>query len=124
MPGSARSPSRHQPPQGFQYLELIDKKFEEISKLNVVLMGNPAGRPDAGRVQILQERGMAAFKTPLDSLVDAARRDAVDCAPERVVAALRSAQGENTREVTVRGDGPEGEGGRGCSRVPPGRAVS
>lgn len=55
----------------YEYLRLIDEKMEEVSKLNAVLMGNrPSGDPTLGEVQILQERGMAAFKTPLDTLVE------------------------------------------------------
>lgn len=55
----------------FKYLEIIDQKFEEISKLNSVLAGaKPEGDPTLGEVQILQERGMAAFKEPLDELVN------------------------------------------------------
>ena len=55
----------------FHYLELIDQKFEELSGMNAVLMGNrPQGDPTLGEVQILQERGMSAFKTPLDNLVE------------------------------------------------------
>lgn len=54
----------------FKYLEIIDQKMEEISKLNAVLMGErPQGDPTLGEIQILQERGMAAFKEPFDQLV-------------------------------------------------------
>jgi hypothetical protein len=68
--------SGHNPPEGlYKYLEIIDQKFEELSKLNAVLMGNrPQGDPTLGEVQILQERGMAAFKTPLDTLVEFEKR--------------------------------------------------
>ena len=64
------------PPEGlYKYLEILDQKFEELSKLNAVLMGNrPQGDPTLGEVQILQERGMAAFKTPLDTLVEFEKR--------------------------------------------------
>ena len=59
----------------FEYLAHIDQKFEELSSLNAVLMGNrPHGDPTLGETQILQERGMAAFKTPLDNVVDFERR--------------------------------------------------
>jgi hypothetical protein len=59
----------------FEYLSLIDQKFEELSSLNAVLMGNrPHGDPTLGETQILQERGMAAFKTPLDNLVEFEKR--------------------------------------------------
>jgi hypothetical protein len=54
----------------FKYLEWITAKFEDISKLNSVLAGaRPEGDPTLGEVQILQERGMAAFKEPFDELV-------------------------------------------------------
>jgi hypothetical protein len=54
----------------FKYLEIIDAKMEEVSKLNSVLAGaRPEGDPTLGEVQILQERGMAAFKEPFDQLV-------------------------------------------------------
>jgi hypothetical protein len=68
--------SGHNPPEGlYKYLEILDQKFEELSKLNAVLMGNrPQGDPTLGEVQILQERGMAAFKTPLDTLVEFEKR--------------------------------------------------
>jgi len=64
--------SGHSPAEGaFRYLDIIDQKMEEVSKLNAVLMGTrPTGDPTLGEVQILQERGMAAFKTPLDTLVE------------------------------------------------------
>jgi len=59
----------------FAYLEQIDAKFEELSSLNAVLMGNrPHGDPTLGETQILQERGMAAFKTPLDNVVEFEKR--------------------------------------------------
>ena len=64
--------SGHSASEGaFRYLSIIDEKMEEVSKLNAVLMGTrPQGDPTLGEVQILQERGMAAFKTPLDTLVE------------------------------------------------------
>lgn len=72
MPGEA--PTRQAgtgPNEGlFRYLEIIDAQFDEISKLNAVLAGErPEGQPTLGEIQILQERGMAAFKEPLDELV-------------------------------------------------------
>lgn len=72
VPGD--KPHREQgvnPPEGlYRYLELIDQKFEEISKLNSVLAGaRPAGDPTLGEVQILQERGMASFLEPLNRQV-------------------------------------------------------
>jgi len=64
----------------FAYLELLDQKFEELSSLNAVLMGErPHGDPTLGETQILQERGMAAFKTPLDNLVEFEKRLARLC---------------------------------------------
>lgn len=60
------------PPEGiYKMLELIDQKFEELSRLNAVLAGvRPEGDPTLGEVQILQERGMAAFSEPLNHLVE------------------------------------------------------
>lgn len=71
--------SGQSPAEGlYKYLEILDQKFEEISGLNAVLMGNrPQGDPTLGEVQILQERGMATFKTPLDRLVDFEKRLAI-----------------------------------------------
>lgn len=59
------------PPDGlYKQLELIDQKFEEVSKLNAVLAGaKPDGDHTLGEVEILQERGMSAFKEPFDHLV-------------------------------------------------------
>ncbi len=61
----------HNPPEGlYKFLEMIDAKFQEISKLNSVLLGaRPSGDPTLGEVEILQERGMASFKSPLDALI-------------------------------------------------------
>lgn len=68
-PGTGADPSL------FKYLEILDAKFEELSSLNAVLQGNrPQGDPTLGEVQILQERGMAAFKTPLDNIVEFEKR--------------------------------------------------
>jgi hypothetical protein len=54
----------------YQRLEGIDKKFDEISKLNAVMQGErPAGDPTLGEIQVLQERGMAAFEAPISGLV-------------------------------------------------------
>lgn len=54
----------------FKYLELIEAKFDKVSKLNAVLVGaEPKGDPTLGQIQIQQERGMAAFKEPFDELV-------------------------------------------------------
>lgn len=59
------------PPEGlYKYLEIIDAKFQEVSKLNSVLVGaRPEGDPTLGEVQRLEENGMRAFKEPLDNLV-------------------------------------------------------
>ena len=59
------------PPDGlYKYLEIIDQKMEEVSKLNAVLAGErPEGDPTLGEVQILQERGMSAFKEPFDQQI-------------------------------------------------------
>jgi hypothetical protein len=65
------------PPEGlYKQLELIDQKFDEISKLNAVLQGATpeGGDKTLGEIQILQERGMAAFKGPLDQQVKAERQ--------------------------------------------------
>lgn len=57
------------------FLEFIIQTFEKVSKLNAVLMGErPAGDPTLGEVQILQERGFAAFNVPLEQLVMFERR--------------------------------------------------
>lgn len=54
----------------FDYLDRIDAKFEEVSKLNSVLAGaRPSGDPTLGEVQRLEENGMRSFKEPLDQLV-------------------------------------------------------
>jgi hypothetical protein len=60
------------PPEGlYRYLELLDQKMEEISRLNSVLVGErPAGDPTLGEIQILQERGMAAFVEALAEQVE------------------------------------------------------
>jgi hypothetical protein len=63
-------------PEGLKwFLEFIIKAFDDISKLNAVLMGQrPAGDPTLGEVEILQERGFAAFQEPLEQLVAFERR--------------------------------------------------
>jgi len=60
------------PPEGlYKQLELIDQKMDEVSKLNSVLQGSrPQGDPTLGEVEILQERGMSAFKPVLDRMVE------------------------------------------------------
>lgn len=63
------------PGQGFPeslkwWLERIDQKMQELSKLNSVLMGQrPSGDPTLGEVELLREQGLGSFKTPLDQLV-------------------------------------------------------
>lgn len=59
-------------PNGLQwFIEFLIEQFDVVSKLNAVLMGaRPAGDPTLGEIQILQERGLAAFKEPLDELVN------------------------------------------------------
>jgi hypothetical protein len=63
-------------PAGLQwFIEFIIETFEKVSKLNAVLTGQrPEGDPTLGEVQILQERGMAAFQAPLEQLVGFERR--------------------------------------------------
>lgn len=57
------------------FLEFIISTFDTVSKLNAVLMGQrPSGDPTLGEVQILQERGFAAFQEPLEQLVSFERR--------------------------------------------------
>jgi hypothetical protein len=63
-------------PEGLKwFLEFIIQQFDTISKLNAVLMGErPQGDPTLGEVEILQERGFAAFQEPLEQLVAFERR--------------------------------------------------
>jgi hypothetical protein len=60
------------PPEGlYKFIEMNDEKFEKLSGMNAVLQGQrPAGDPTLGEVQILQEQGQAAFRTPLDTQVE------------------------------------------------------
>jgi hypothetical protein len=52
------------------FLEFIIQTFDTISKTNAVLLGQrPDGNPTLGEVEILQERGFAAFQEPLEALV-------------------------------------------------------
>ena len=52
-------------------LQQLDQDGEAVSGLNSVLTGGrPEGDPTLGEVQILQERGMAAFRVPLEEYVD------------------------------------------------------
>lgn len=59
------------PPESlFNYLDRIKANFQELSGLNAVLAGSrPEGDPTLGEIQILEERGMASFRAPLDSLI-------------------------------------------------------
>lgn len=57
------------------FINFLIGQFDTISKLNAVLMGErPAGDPTLGEVEILQERGFAAFQEPLEQLVSFERR--------------------------------------------------
>lgn len=58
------------------FIEFLVGQFDTVSKLNAVLMGSrpQGGDPTAFEVQVLQERGMAAFKEPLAALVDFEKR--------------------------------------------------
>ena len=60
------------PPEGlYKYLELLDQKIEEVSRLNAILAGQrPEGDPTLGEVQRLEERGMASFSEPLVHLIE------------------------------------------------------
>jgi hypothetical protein len=55
-------------PEGlYKSIEACDAALDEISGLNAVLQGErPEGDPTLGEVNMLAERGMAAFRTPLD----------------------------------------------------------
>lgn len=66
------------PPEGlYRFLEMVDQKFDQLSNLNSVLQGaRPEGDPTLGEIEILQERGQAAFKTPLDGLATFEERQA------------------------------------------------
>jgi len=59
------------PPESlFKRMDQCDAKMQEVSGLNSVLSGQrPSGDPTLGEVQILEERGMATFRSPLDSLI-------------------------------------------------------
>jgi hypothetical protein len=59
------------PPEGlYRWIEQIDAKFDELSKLNSVLQGErPAGDPTLGEIEILKERGESAFAEPLMEIV-------------------------------------------------------
>lgn len=60
------------PPEGlYKYLEIIDHQFDELSNLNAVLQGArpEGGDPTAYEIETLKERGMSAFRGPLDQLI-------------------------------------------------------
>jgi hypothetical protein len=60
-------------PSLFQLLDRYAAKMDELSGLNAVLQGarpKDGGTPTLGEVQILQERGMASFSTPLACSAD------------------------------------------------------
>lgn len=60
------------PPEAiYRHIEIIDQKMDEVSKLNSVLQGaRPAGGEQTlGEIEILQERGMSAFRPATDRLV-------------------------------------------------------
>jgi hypothetical protein len=63
-------------PEGLKwFLEFIIASFDTISKTNAVLLGQrPEGDPTLGEIEILQERGFAAFQEPLEQLVAFERR--------------------------------------------------
>lgn len=58
------------------FIEFLVQQFDTVSKLNAVLQGArpEGGDPTLGEIQILQERGLAAFKEPLDELVSFEKR--------------------------------------------------
>jgi hypothetical protein len=95
--------SGHNPTEGtYRSLEMCDENMEDISGLNSVLGGaRPDGDPTLGEVQILQERGMAAFRTPLDHRIDFERRQSrmlLDLARQTAWAPrFRKIEGENGR---------------------------
>lgn len=61
----------------YKRLEMIDASMQEVSRLNAVLMGQrPSGDPTLGEIEIMQERGMAAFRTPLDHAISFERKQA------------------------------------------------
>jgi hypothetical protein len=88
------------PPEGlYKYLEILDAKFDEISNLNAVLQGaRPDGDPTAFEIETLKERGMSAFRGPLDQLI----RFEIDLARLCLCIARQSAW--STRFRKVRGE--------------------
>jgi hypothetical protein len=59
------------PPALAQRIEAIDRKFDELSKLNAVLQGErpEGGDITLGEVEMLREQGQGAFREPIDSLI-------------------------------------------------------
>ena len=60
----------HSPSEGlYKRLEMIDDAMDKQAHLNAILSGQrPQGDPTLGEIQRLEERGMAAFHTPLSKL--------------------------------------------------------
>lgn len=58
------------------FIEWLEKQFDTVSKLNAVLMGQrpEGGKTTAFEIEVLQDRGMAAFREPLDHLIDFEKR--------------------------------------------------
>lgn len=101
IPGESpiRSQGLNPPESLFRGLEMIDEQFEKLSNLNAVLAGQrPEGDPTLGEVQILEERGMAAFKTPLDLKTSFELRQA------RILLAIARDSMWSPRFYTVAGD--------------------
>jgi hypothetical protein len=90
-------------PEGLKwFLEFIIQAFDTISKTNAVLLGQrPEGNPTLGEVEILQERGFAAFQEPLEALVAFERRLSL-----KLLAITRSC-GWSARYADVVGEGGE-----------------
>jgi len=68
VPGETPTTTQGQnPPDGlYKWIEQIDAKFDELSKLNSVLQGErPSGDPTLGEIQILKEQGQSAFSEPM-----------------------------------------------------------
>lgn len=59
-------------PTVYELLDRIERKMDQLSGLNGVLQGSrpEGGKATAFEVQALQERGMAAFRSPLEESVD------------------------------------------------------
>lgn len=82
VPGDKPFTERGQnPPEGlYKQIDRLDKDMEEVSRLNAVLAGvKPEGEHTLGEVEILQERGMAAMKRPLDQVISFEKQLALIC---------------------------------------------